>query len=102
MILLHCTPYNDCNKHKFQANRAGGGKVILRTSQKCCKDDNKREITQRRDELELWFFRTALCIIATNTDVKFQVNQTRDDKVMLGQRTGRRLYAHPYAIWVIP
>ena len=28
-------------------------------------------------------FHPALCIIATNTNAKFQVNQTGDDKVML-------------------
>ena len=42
----------------------------------------QREITHRQYEVELWFFHTALCIIATNTNVKFLVNQTGDDKVM--------------------
>ena len=37
----------------------------------------------RHYEVQLWFFHTALCIIATNTNAKFQVNQTGDDKVML-------------------
>ena len=27
-------------------------------------------------EVQLWFFHTALCIIASNTNAKFQVNQT--------------------------
>ena len=31
----------------------------------------------------MFFFHTALCIIATNTNAKFQGNQTGDDKVML-------------------
>ena len=34
-------------------------------------------------EVQLWFFHTVLCIIATNTNAKFQVNQTGDDKAML-------------------
>ena len=31
-------------------------------------------------EVQLLFFDTALCIIATNTNAKFQVNQTGNDK----------------------
>ena len=58
-------------------------KVIFQTSRKCCKNFNQREITHRQYEVELWFFYTALCIIATNTNAKFQVNQTGDNKVML-------------------
>ena len=57
--------------------------VIFQTSRKCCKNFNQREITHRHYEVQLWFFHTALCIIATNTNAKFQVNQTEDDKVML-------------------
>ena len=55
---------------------------------KCCKKFNQREIAHRQDEVELWFFHTALGIIATNTNAKFQVNQTGDDKVMLVNQTG--------------
>ena len=47
------------------------------------KNFNQREVTHRPYEVELWFFLTALCIIATNTNAKFLVNQTGDDKVML-------------------
>ena len=32
---------------------------------------------------QLWFFQTALDVIATNTNAKFHVNQTGDDKFML-------------------
>ena len=35
------------------------------------------------DRIELWFFHTALCVIATNTNAKFQVKQIGDDKVTL-------------------
>ena len=37
----------------------------------------------KQHKVELWFFHSALYIISTNTNAKFQVNQTRDDKVML-------------------
>ena len=43
----------------------------------------KGKKTHRNHEVQLWFFHTSLCIIATNTNAKFQVNQTGDDKVML-------------------
>ena len=62
---------------KFEDVQAVDNKVIFQTSRKCCKKFNQREITHR--QVELWFFHTALCIIATNTNAKFQVNQTGDD-----------------------
>ena len=58
-------------------------KVIFQTSRKCFKNFNQREITHIQDEVELWFFNTALGIIATNTNSTFQVNRTGDDKFML-------------------
>ena len=68
---------------KFEDVLAVDDEVKFQTSRKCCKNFNQREITHRYYEVHLWFFHTALCIIATNTNAKFQVNQTRDDKVML-------------------
>ena len=68
---------------KFEHVQVVGDKVILQTSRKCCKNFNQREITHRHYEVQLWFFHTALCIIATNTNAKFQVNRTGDDRVML-------------------
>ena len=68
---------------KFEDVQAIDDKVIFQTSRKCCKNDNQKEITYRQYKVELWIFQIALCIIATNTNVKFQVNQTGDDKVML-------------------
>ena len=68
---------------KFEHVQAVDDEVIFQTSRKCCKNFNQREITHRHYEVELWFFHTALCIIATNTNAKFQVNQTGYDKVML-------------------
>ena len=58
-------------------------KLKLKTSRKCCKNFSQMEITHRHYEVQLGFFHTALFIIATNTNAKFQVNQTGDDKVML-------------------
>ena len=58
-------------------------KVIFKTSRQCCKTFNQKEITHRQDEVELWLFQTTLGIIATNTNAKFQDNQTGDDKFML-------------------
>ena len=58
-------------------------KVIFQTSRKCCKNFNQKEITYRHYKVQLRLFHTTLCIIATNTNAKFQVNQTGDDKVML-------------------
>ena len=66
---------------KFEHVQAVDDKVIFQTSRKC-KNFNQREITHRHYEVQLWFFHTALCIIATNTNAKFQVNQTGEDKVM--------------------
>ena len=66
---------------KFEHVQAVDNKVKFQTSRKCCKNLYQREITHRHYEVQLWFFRTALCIIATNTNAKFQVNQTGDDKV---------------------
>ena len=60
---------------KFEHVQAVDDKVIFQTSRKCCENFNQKEITQRHYEVQLWFFRTALCIIATNTNAKFQVNQ---------------------------
>ena len=68
---------------KSEDVQAVDDKVILQTSRNCCKNFNQREITHRQYEVQLWFFHTALCIIATNTNAQFQVNQTGDDKVML-------------------
>ena len=68
---------------KFQNVQAVDDKVIFQTSGKCCNYFNQRKITHRHHEVQLRFFHTALCIIATNTNAKFQVNQTGDDKVML-------------------
>ena len=68
---------------KFEDVLAVDDKDIFQTSRKCCKNFSQREMTRRQYEVELWFFHTALCIIATNTNAKFQVNQTGDDKVML-------------------
>ena len=68
---------------KFEHVQAVVDKVIFQTSRKCCKNFNQREITHRHYQVQLWFFHTALCIIATNTNAKFQVNQTGYDKVML-------------------
>ena len=68
---------------KFEHVQAVNDKDIFQTSRKCCKNFNQREITQRHYEVQLWFFHTALCIIATNINAKFQVNQTGDDNVML-------------------
>ena len=68
---------------KFEDVQAVDDKVIFHTSRKCCKNFNQSKITHRQYEIELWFFHTAFCIIATNTNAKFQVNQTRDDKVLL-------------------
>ena len=68
---------------KFEDVQAVGDKVIFQTSRKCGKIFNQREKTYREDEVELWFFHTALGIIETNTNAKFQVNQTGDDKFML-------------------
>ena len=41
------------------------------------------ETAHRHYQVQLRFFHTELCIIATNTNAKFQVNQTGDDKIML-------------------
>ena len=68
---------------KFEDVQAVDDKDIFQTSRKCCKNFNKREITHRQYEVELWFFHTALCIITTNINAEFQVNRTGDDKVML-------------------
>ena len=66
---------------KFEDVQVVDDKVIFQKSRKCCKSFNQREKTHRQHEVELWFFHTARCIIATNTNAKFQVNQT--GKVML-------------------
>ena len=81
-----CNALHNCSTiiHiKFEHVQAIDDKVIFQTSRKCCINFNKREITHRHYEVQLWFFHAALCIIATNTNAKFQVNQTGDDKVML-------------------
>ena len=59
---------------KFEDVQAVDDKAIFKTSRKWCKNFNQREMTDRHYEVELWFFHTALCIIATNTNAKFQVN----------------------------
>ena len=68
---------------KFKHVQAVDDKAVFQTSRKCCKNFNQREITHRHYEVQLWFFHTALCIIATNTNAKFQVIRTGDNKVML-------------------
>ena len=68
---------------KFEDVQAVDDKVLFQTSRKCCEHFNQWEITQRQYEVDLWFFHTAFYIIATNTNAKFQVNQTGDDKVMV-------------------
>ena len=72
---------------KFEDVQAVDDKVLFKASRKCCENFSQMEITQRQYEVELWFFHTALCIIATNTNAKFQVNQNGDDKVMLWTKT---------------
>ena len=64
---------------KFEHVQTVDDKVIFQTSKKF----DQREITHRHYEVQLWFFHTALCIIATNTNATFQNNQTGDNKVML-------------------
>ena len=66
---------------KFEHGQVVDDKVIFQTSRKCCKNFNQRE--HRHYEVQLWFFHTALCINASNTNAKFQVNQTGGDKVIL-------------------
>ena len=68
---------------RFEDVQTVDDKVIFQTSRKRCKNFNQREITYRQDEVELLFFHTALGIIEKNTNAKFQVNQNRDDKIML-------------------
>ena len=75
---------------KFEHVQTVDDNVIFQTSRKCCKNFNQREITHRHYEVQLWFSHTALCIIATNTNAKFQVNQTGYDKVMLSTKN----YSH--------
>ena len=55
---------------EFQDVQAVDEKVVVQTSRKCCKNFNQREMTHKQGEVELWFFHTALCIIATNTNAK--------------------------------
>ena len=57
---------------KFEDVQVIDDKVIFQTSRKYSKNFNQREITHRQYEVELWFFHTALCIIATNTNVSSQ------------------------------
>ena len=59
---------------KFEDVQAVDDKVIFLTSRKCFKNFSQREITHRHYEVQLWVFHNALCIIATNTNAKFQVN----------------------------
>ena len=68
---------------RFEDFQVVDDKVIFQTNRKYCKNFNQREITYRQDEVELCFFQTALGIIETNKNAKFQVNQTGDDKFML-------------------
>ena len=75
-------------------------KVIFQTSRKSCKNFNQRKLTPRHYEVhvQLWFFHTALCIIATNTNAKFQVNQIGDDKVMLRTKNYSNEFSNSRAI----
>ena len=68
---------------RFEDVQAVDDKVIFQTNRKCCKNFNQMEITYRQDEVELWFFHTALGIIETNTNAKFQISQTGNDKFKL-------------------
>ena len=68
---------------RFEDVQAVDDKVIFQTCRKCCENFNQRKKTYRQDEAELWFFHTAFSIIETNTNAKFQVNKTGDDKFML-------------------
>ena len=68
---------------KFEDAQALDGTVIFKTSRKCCKNFNQREINNRQYEVELCCFHTALCIISMNTNAKFHVNHPRNDKIML-------------------
>ena len=67
---------------QFEYVPAVDDKVIFQTSIKCCKNFNLMEIIHRHYEVQLRVFHTALCAIETNTNAKFQVNQTGEDKVM--------------------
>ena len=78
---------------KFEYVQALDDKVIFQTSRKCCKNFNQREKTHRHYEVQLWFFQTALCIIAANTNANFQVNQIGDDKgIMQTKNYSNELY----------
>ena len=67
---------------KFEHVQAVDDKVIFQTSRKFFKDFNQKKITHRHHEVQLRFFHTAVCTIATNTNANFEVNQTGDDKFM--------------------
>ena len=82
---------------KFEHVQAEDEKVIFLTSRKCRNNFDQRKITHRHYEVQLWFFHTALCIIATNTNAKFQVNQTGDDKVMLRTKNYSNKLSHSRA-----
>ena len=58
-------------------------KLYSRQAENAVKISIEGEITHKHYEVQLWFFHTALCIIATNTNAKFQVNKTGHEKVML-------------------
>ena len=82
--------YGSCAMHSiiFQQScisnvQAVDDKVSFQTSRKCYENFNQREITQRQYEVQLRYFHPAFCITATNTNAKFHVDQTGDDKVML-------------------
>ena len=68
---------------RFEDVQVVDDKVIFQKSRNCCQNFNDREITYRQDEVELWFFHTALSIIETHKNANFQVSQTGDDKFML-------------------
>ena len=48
---------------KFEDVQAVDDKVIFQTSRKCCKNFNRREITHRQYEVELWFFHIASVLL---------------------------------------
>ena len=58
-------------------------KLYSRQAENAVKKISHREITHRHYEVQLRFFHTALCIITTNTNAKFPINQTGDDKVII-------------------
>ena len=55
---------------KFEHDQFVDDKGIFQTSRKCCEKFDQRAITLRHYVVQLWFFHTAHCIIATNANAK--------------------------------